>query len=124
MATALPVLSKYRMSPAIAAGPRAGYSEPRRNTLSTPGRTRMGLLDFLFGRRNGEDRDGSTPENAVVVNSIGEEYAWMQRHYPGFQPAMQALSEIDGKPYDVLTWRNTRGEEKIVYFDISKFFGS
>ncbi len=84
----------------------------------------MGLLDFLFGRRNGEDRDGSSPEKAIIVNSIGEEYAWMQRHCPGFQPAQQALSECNGKPYDILTWRNASGEERTVYFDISRFYGS
>lgn len=82
----------------------------------------MGLLDFLFGRRGG-GRDGSSPEKAIVVGSVGEEYAWMQRHCPGFQPGMQALHEIDGKPYDVLTWRNAAGEERTVYFDISRFFG-
>ena len=58
-----------------------------------------------------------------MVASVGEEYAWMQRHYPGFQPGMQALQTIDGKPYDVLTWRNEKGEERTVYFDISRFFG-
>jgi hypothetical protein len=82
----------------------------------------MGLFDFLFGRGKAA-RDGSSPERAVVVGSIGEEYAWMQRHYPGFKPGMQALQDIDGKPYDILTWRNDRGEERIVYFDISSFFG-
>jgi hypothetical protein len=81
----------------------------------------MGLFDFLFGRRG--DRDGSTPEKAIVVGSVGEEYQWMQRHCPGFQPNMQALQMIDDKPYDVLTWRNDRGEERTVYFDISRFYG-
>jgi hypothetical protein len=83
----------------------------------------VGLLDFLFGRRGGGDRDGSSPEKAVVVASIGEEYAWMQRHCRGFQPGMQSLQHIDGKPYDVLTWSNDQGEERTVYFDISSFFG-
>jgi hypothetical protein len=86
------------------------------------GRFAMGLLDFLFGRR-GADRDGSSPEKAIVVGSVGEEYAWMQRHNPGFQPEMQSLQHIEGKPYDVLTWRNDNGEERTVYFDISEFFG-
>ncbi len=82
----------------------------------------MGLLDFLFGRRGGV-RDGSSPDNAIVVGSIGEEYAWMQRHCPGFQPGMQTLQEIKGKSYDVLTWHNEQSEERTVYFDISSFFG-
>jgi hypothetical protein len=48
----------------------------------------------------------------------------MQRHCPGFQPQSQALIEHNGKPYDALTWRNERGEERTVYFDISAFYGS
>lgn len=82
----------------------------------------MGILDFLFDHR-GEDRDGSSPEKAIIVGSVREEYAWMQSHHPGFQPGMQALREIDGKPYDVLTWHNDKGEERTIYFDISRFFG-
>lgn len=82
----------------------------------------MGLFNFLFGRRSGGG-DGSSPERAVVVGSVAEEYQWMQRQCPGFRPKMQALREIDGKPYDVLTWENDHGEERTVYFDISGFFG-
>ena len=89
----------------------------------------MGLFNFLFGRRDG-GRDGSSAEKAIIVGSVGEEYQWMQRHCPGFRPGMQALQagmqalqEIEGKPYDVLPWRNDRGEERTVYFDISRFYG-
>ncbi|WP_020470876.1 hypothetical protein [Zavarzinella formosa] len=82
----------------------------------------MGLLSFLFGR-NGGDRDGSSPEKAIIANSIGEEYDWIRRHCPGFRPGIQALSEIAGKHYDVHTLRNNRGEERTVYFDISRFYG-
>jgi hypothetical protein len=82
----------------------------------------MGLLDFLFGRRS-SDRDGSSPATAIIVGSVGEEYEWMQRHCPGFRPGLQSLQQIEGKPYDVLTWQNDRGEERTVYFDISRFYG-
>ena len=84
----------------------------------------MGLLDFLFGRPSRGGRpDGSSPQRAIVVKSVGDEYQWMQRHCPGFAPGTQSLQEIDGKPYDVLTWHNDRGEERTVYFDISRFYG-
>ena len=86
----------------------------------------MGLFDFLFGRRGGErnaERNGASHETAIVVGSVGEEYVWMQRHYPGFKPVRQALHETAGKHYDELTWRNAKGEEIVVYFDISGFFG-
>jgi len=85
-------------------------------------RCQMGLFDFLFGRRGGGG-DGSSPDQAIIVNGVGEEYQWMQRNCPGLQPGMQSLQEIEGKPYDVLTWRNDRGQERTVYFDISRFFG-
>jgi hypothetical protein len=41
---------------------------------------------------------------------------------PRLQLRMQALQEIDGKPYDVHTLRNDPGEERTVYFDISRFY--
>ena len=86
----------------------------------------MGLFDFLFRRpavdRNA-GRDGSSPEQAIVVGSVGEEYAWMRKHCAGFQLEMQTLDEIDAKSYDVITLRSNQGEEKTVYFDISSFFG-
>ena len=82
----------------------------------------VGLLRFLFGSGAGR-RDGTSPDRAVVVGSVGEEYDWMERNFPGFRPGMQALQEINGKPFDVLTWRNDRGEERTIYFDISRFFG-
>ena len=80
----------------------------------------MGIFSWLFGRAGG---DGSSADRAVVVGSVGEEYAWIRRHCPGFQPQMQALQEIEGKPYDVHTLRNAAGEERTVYFDISRFYG-
>lgn len=82
----------------------------------------MAFWDFLFGGKT-SDRDGSSPEKAVIVQSVGEEYAWMARHYPGFRPQMQALQDIEGRPYDVLTFANDRGDTCQVYFDISSFYG-
>jgi hypothetical protein len=67
--------------------------------------------------------DGSRPSKAILVASIAEELAWMQQHYPGFQPGLQVLQQIDGKQVDVLTWSNDRGEKRTVYFDISEFYG-
>ncbi len=81
----------------------------------------MGLLDFLF--RRGGGRAGSSPEKAVILRGVSEEHQWMARNHPGFVPEAQALQEIEGKPYDVLTWRDERGEERTVYFDISAFLG-
>lgn len=82
----------------------------------------MGFFDFLFGRGK-SDRDGSSPQKAIVVGSIPEEYQWVQRNCRGFTFYQQALQHIDGKPYDVLFLRSETGEERRVYFDISSFFG-
>ncbi len=89
------------------------------------GDTAMGLFGWLFGRNTGDGSgaDGSSVAQAVVVGSVVEEYAWIQEHCPGFQREMQALAEIEGRPYDIITIRNARGEERTVYFDISRFFG-
>jgi hypothetical protein len=80
----------------------------------------MGFFDRLFGRKGG---DGSSPAQAVVVNSVREEYDWLQRNCPGLQFQKQSLVEIDGKPYDVHTLQNAEGEEREVFFNISRFYG-
>ena len=79
----------------------------------------MGWFDFFFGRKSG---DGSSPEKAVIVYGIAEEYKWVRANCPGFAPKMQALQTIRGRPYDVLTLQNDDGVERTVYFDISSFF--
>jgi len=68
-------------------------------------------------------QDGSSFENAVVVNSIKAEYEWLAKNYPGSTMKMQALSQHKKKPYDVLHIVTASGDEKSIYFDISKFFG-
>jgi hypothetical protein len=80
----------------------------------------VGILERLFRRGGG---DGSSPIQAVVVRSIAEEYAWMRRHCHGLQHTMQSLEDIDGKPHDVHILRDAQGEERRVYFDISRFYG-
>jgi hypothetical protein len=82
----------------------------------------MWPFDLLFGR-GAQGRDGSSPEKAIIVQSVAEEYQWIQANCPGFLPGMQALKNIEGKPYDVLSLRSSSGEERTVYFDISSFFG-
>ena len=82
----------------------------------------MSLFSFLFGSSNGGN-DGSTPEKAIIVQSIAEEYHWIHKHCAGYTMQMQALQHIDGKPYDVLTLQSASGAERTVYFDISPFFG-
>jgi hypothetical protein len=75
------------------------------------------------GNVSNDDRDGMSFEKAIVVNSIKEEYQWIQSMYPGSSVQQQALVKNNGKPYDVLTFVTKDRETKKAYFDISKFFG-
>jgi hypothetical protein len=80
-------------------------------TKSTPSAINSGL------------QDGSSFENAVVVNSIKAEYEWLAKNYPGYTMKMQVLSQHKKKPYDILHIVTAGGVEKSIYFDISKFYG-
>lgn len=67
--------------------------------------------------------NGSNFKNAIIVNSISEEYQWLRDHFPGYQFIMQSLVHEGGKSYDVLKIKTTSGDIKSFYFDISSFFG-
>jgi len=69
------------------------------------------------------ERDGSSFEKAVIVNSITEEYEYAKKACQGCQLLGQSLNQHKGKPYDILRYKNAKGEEVAYYFDISKFFG-
>ena len=81
----------------------------------------MSIIDFLLGRRG--RRDGSSPERAILVASVAEQYAFLKHHYPRFKLEEQTLHRIDGNPYDVLAIFDDSGQKKKIYFDISQFFG-
>ncbi|OPX17768.1 hypothetical protein BXT86_04765 [candidate division WOR-3 bacterium 4484_100] len=72
---------------------------------------------------------GSSFENAVKINAdnsfegIKAEYDWLEEHFPGYKFKEQALMIYQGKPYDCLTIITKDGVEKMIYFDISSFFG-
>ena len=74
-------------------------------------------------------RDGSSYENAIVIQEkhegpgVDAEYKWIRQHYPGSKTKSQALTNKNGKPYDILTIQTADGTEKKIYFDISNFFG-
>jgi hypothetical protein len=69
------------------------------------------------------DRDGSSPERAIRVRSIAEEYRWIQDNLPTHRLACQGLLQHAGRMYDLLTLRSEMGDEREVYFDISDFYG-
>jgi len=82
----------------------------------------MGIFNRIFGGGD-QGRDGASAEKAIPVKSIAEEYAWVGQHLPGTQFESQALVNLDGRSFDLLTLRGQNGEVRQVYFDISSFFG-
>jgi len=72
---------------------------------------------------------GTSFKDAIVINEKSEragvnaEYIWIRKHYPGSKVEGQALVSNHKKPYDIIDIVTSSGEEKSIYFDISKFFG-
>lgn len=66
---------------------------------------------------------GSSPDHAIVVQRVGEEYDWVAEHCPGWFVVQQALQFVDGRPFDVLSLRAVTGERREVYFDVSACYG-
>lgn len=74
--------------------------------------------------------DGSTLEDAVIIvgdggspQAVEVEGLWARKHLPGYRKQKQSLRGNDGKTYDEITYVGPEGEEKKVYFDITKCFG-
>ncbi len=69
------------------------------------------------------NRDGSSFEKAIKVNSIGEEYDYVRKVCPSCKMQKQALVHNKKNPYDILYFKSPDGKEVQYYFDISSFFG-
>jgi hypothetical protein len=74
-------------------------------------------------REPGPTPDGSSPQTAISVGSVAEEYAWISRNLPGARLETQSLTYVDEKPFDSLALILESGERRVVIFDISSFFG-
>lgn len=66
--------------------------------------------------------DGKGPGSAYIVISTREEYTLM--NYLGLRISGQVLTEQNGHYFDILTGIAPSGEEKQVYFNIDKPYGS
>jgi hypothetical protein len=62
--------------------------------------------------------DGTSPEKAFTVITVGEEYAMLRAL--GLQPQQQSLFSDGGHSYDVLTAVNPHGKTFNVYFQIDR----
>ncbi|MDP4264074.1 MAG: hypothetical protein Q8941_16220 [Bacteroidota bacterium] len=77
----------------------------------------------------GGAQDGSSFDKAIFIDKNNEkegvdaEYVWLRSHYPGYTFIKQSLDSKGNKHYDILKIKTKEGEEKNIYFDISRFFG-
>jgi hypothetical protein len=73
--------------------------------------------------------EGSTAVAAVLVDAVTEatgiawESDWIFRHYGRFRKKSVALAGQDGRKLDVITVELADHSEKILYFNITSFFG-
>jgi hypothetical protein len=67
--------------------------------------------------------DGSSPEKAIKVKSIAEEYEYISKHCVGCRVVMQSLINKKGRYYDAIEVLKADGEKFTYYFDITSFFG-
>ena len=69
-----------------------------------------------------QGRDGSSFQKAVIVGSVRAEYLYIDRTYNGSDIQSQIVTYNNGNPYDIVTIMTKQGQEKNIYFDISKFY--
>jgi hypothetical protein len=73
--------------------------------------------------------DGSSFEKAILINEKSEtagvnaEYVWLRKNYPGHKVIQQSLANNKNVPYDIIKIVTSDGQNKNIYFNISKFFG-
>lgn len=66
---------------------------------------------------------GLTPEDAIAVDSVRDEYLWLDANYPGHSVLFQRLIFNAGTPMDAVSIMTADGGRVDVFFDISGFFG-
>lgn len=66
--------------------------------------------------------DGHDCATAIQVESVREEYVWIQQHHPGARLVRQSLTSCkeEGFPVDILEIRLSDGAVRPVYFNITK----
>jgi hypothetical protein len=73
--------------------------------------------------------DGSSFQKAILINQTSEnagvnaEYDWLGIHYSGWKMQKQTSLKYGKKSFDLLQIVNSFGAQKVIYFDISRFYG-
>lgn len=69
-------------------------------------------------------REPLTADQAIVVHSVSEEYAWMRANLrPGWQRVMQSLVPHGEHTFDVQRVRLVDGSERDYWFDVTSIMG-
>ena len=75
------------------------------------------------------ENDGSSYEKAIIIKAkdemsgVNKVYSTLREMYPGFKLMSQGSGSKNGKHYDTMKIMTSNGEEKLVYFDITSFYG-
>jgi len=74
--------------------------------------------------------DGSSSDQAVVINDAGfretwrlQQKVWLERQFPGYREVGQSAMSSGGKHYDLIEVTTAEGQPKTVYFDSTEVFG-
>ena len=55
-----------------------------------------------------------------VMEVLKNQNQWLNMHYPMFERKLQAVSKLNGKYYDQITILTLDGQEKNIYFDVTR----
>jgi hypothetical protein len=57
------------------------------------------------------------------TEGVKAEYAYIQKNFPGWKPKMQTLLSDKGRQYDSIEIVGPGGATKMIFFDITAWFG-
>lgn len=78
---------------------------------------------FIDTRKKTKIKEGSSFDTAIKVNSVREEYEYIEANCSDCKFMGQSLSEHKGKMFDVIKVEKPDGSTGTYYFDIKSFFG-
>ncbi|MGG5578306.1 lipocalin family protein [Myroides sp. C15-4] len=78
---------------------------------------------FIDTRKKTNVQEGSSFDTAIKVNSVSEEYSYIEANCTDCKFRSQSLAEHKGKMFDVIQVEKADGSTSVYYFDINSFFG-
>jgi hypothetical protein len=99
------------------------------SSCSTSKKTASSSVESKEVVKSKSENDGSTIEKAIVIKASDEstgvraEYVMLGKMYPNFKMKSQGTTSKGSKNYDIMSIITADGTQKVIYFDITKFFG-